>query len=145
MDEKVSIANLSDGVAIQLIDEALEHAYANIRDPNTDATAKRTIDLKITLTPDSDREIIVLNMECSKKFANDRPVGAKIMLGFDGGVLIAEELRSRQTDIEEYANVKAIKGESKLSRKRFNISFHWHLPRCLTLGTTNTQIANYPQ
>ena len=110
---KVSIATMADGAAIQMIDEALEHAYGNIRDVNTQATQKRVIDFKITLTPDAEREIVVLDLECIKKFANDRPVGAKLMLGMDQGVLVAEELRSRQTDIEEYAKVRSIKEVEK--------------------------------
>jgi len=112
-EERCSIATMADGAAIQMVDEALEHAYANIRDPNTDAKQKRVIDLKITLTPDAEREIVVVDLECSKKFANDRPVGAKLMLGMEQGVLVAEELRSRQTEIEEYAQVRSIKEVEK--------------------------------
>lgn len=108
----VTASSLASGSLNQLIDEAFQKIWANIKDPNTEAKAVRLVTAKILFAPEDDRELVGVRIEVTTKLAHDRPVSSRIMLGFDEGVLVAEELRSKQTDIEQYVNnIIKMKGE----------------------------------
>ena len=51
---------------------ALAEVLSNVRDPNTKASAKREITLKITLAPDEDRKHIEVSCTASSKLADPR-------------------------------------------------------------------------
>jgi hypothetical protein len=110
----VHLEELSDGVAIQLVNEALDEVWENVADEDTEAKAKRKIVLEITLEPDSKREVVMITMAVIKKFAGHKGEEARVMLGVQNGRVVAEEWRSRQTDLEDYVeNVVDIKSKKE--------------------------------
>lgn len=72
--EQVSIAKLHEGAAIEMIDEALTEAWANIWDPNTEAKKKRAIHLTITLSPDEERDIVTAGITKVNEIEVKNPV-----------------------------------------------------------------------
>lgn len=54
------------------LDRAIDKAYRNILDTNTDENAKRTVTLKITMKPDYDLHMIELTAEVTAKTAQEK-------------------------------------------------------------------------
>ena len=99
-EERISLATLADGAAIEMIDEGLEAAWKDIIDPNTPAKSKRSVTLILTLEPDEDRNLVTIGIQVDKKLAKVRPSVARVELCRGaGGKLIAVELRSRQAEL----------------------------------------------
>lgn len=65
----LSIADIAHGEIVNKLNNALVEAAANIRDPNTDATAKRKIVLTLTLDPAKDRSSFATDIKCETKLA----------------------------------------------------------------------------
>lgn len=63
MDERISLATLKNGTAVELVDDALQTVLENIVDPNTEAEATRKVTLTLTLKPSKDRDILGLRMD----------------------------------------------------------------------------------
>jgi hypothetical protein len=98
--EQVSIAKLHEGAAIEMIDEALTEAWANIWDPNTEAKKKRAIHLTITLSPDEERDIVTVGMSVENRLAKCKAMVTRVNLSrLKGGQIVASELRSRQMSL----------------------------------------------
>lgn len=100
--EVVSIITMADGEAIRQIDEALSDVWENIADVNTEAKAKRVVTLRVTFEPDTEREVVVVGLVVEKKLAGAAGAASKILLGYQGGQVVASEYRSRQTTIEDH-------------------------------------------
>ena len=101
-NEFVSIANLANGGAVELIDIALAKVWENIKDPDTDAETKRSVTVTLTMTPDEDREFVKVGVQCQPKLAAPRGVVAKVSVGKIDGAVFATEYHSPQTEIETY-------------------------------------------
>ena len=67
--EKLSIATLRRGAAIELVDDALERILENINDPNTDAEEMRRVTLTVKVKPDRKREMMGIEVSISSKLA----------------------------------------------------------------------------
>ena len=67
--EKLSLATLRRGAAIELVDDALERILENINDPNTDAEEMRRVTLTLKLKPDRKREMLSIDVSISSKLA----------------------------------------------------------------------------
>lgn len=55
--QRLSLANLGDGGALELFDVALQEILKNIQDPNTPADAARSITLTVTFKPEKSRDL----------------------------------------------------------------------------------------
>lgn len=101
--DTVNLATLAGGAAVEMVNEALEEAFRDIRDPNTPPTAKREVRLVLTLTPDESRQLIKVDIGAERKLAKVRPSTAMIELTRQrDGQILAVELSarpSRQRDI----------------------------------------------
>lgn len=53
--DKLSLININQGAAVNIFERCLDQIMANIKDPNTDAEAIRTVTLKIKFKPNADR------------------------------------------------------------------------------------------
>lgn len=110
--EQVSINSLHDGAAIEMIDEALAEAWANIWDPNTEAKQKRSVILTITLAPDEERDIVAVSMSCQNRLAKCRAAVTRVNLSrLRGGQIVAGELKSRQMSLPTEGRVDPDTGE----------------------------------
>lgn len=105
--QAVSILTLADGEVVRQIDEALQEMFEDINDPNTEAKANREVNLKISLMPDAEREVVISAFRVTKKTPGMRPTTSKIMLGLSGGKVVAQEFPKRQTELD-YDNVTDI-------------------------------------
>lgn len=66
MAEKLTLASMCAGGVQERIDRALAKISDNILDLNTDAKKKRTLDIKIVLTPsEDDREDVAVEVQTS--------------------------------------------------------------------------------
>lgn len=93
----INLATLAEGAAVEMVNEALESAWKDIRDPNTPPKEKREVTLKLTLTPDEERTFITVGIGVDKKLAKVRPSVARVELARGaGGKVIAIEIKSRQ-------------------------------------------------
>jgi len=83
--DKISLANIKGGAAIEMFDLAMERIFLNIRDINT-TLDKREITLKAVFAPDEDRSFARISFGVSTKMANQglQKCNADIMLGQNG-------------------------------------------------------------
>jgi hypothetical protein len=96
MDEFVTLENLLEGGLSEMFDHELKRVNDNIRDPNTPATAERSVTLTIKLKPDERREQCATKVTCAAKLANAEPVETTIFIGTLDGEPVAYEHNPRQ-------------------------------------------------
>lgn len=102
MAEKLTLASMCAGGVQERIDRALAKISDNILDLNTDAKKKRTLDIKIVLTPsEDDREDVAVEVQTSVKLAPE--------MGLKTQLFINKDFRSGVTTLTEHAK-GAIKG-----------------------------------
>lgn len=94
----------------------IEKVFENIHDPNTKATDKRMVTAKFTLTPDTEREFIQLDMDFTTKLAPVEGLTTKILTDRDlkTNTIGAYEFMSNQrgqTFIDDDGDLKADNGE----------------------------------
>lgn len=81
MTTKVSLASMSEGAAIERFDEALDEVLRNVLDPNTDARAKRSVTLKVTITPEADRSFGKVEIDCWPTLAKNQGIMTQVFIG----------------------------------------------------------------
>ena len=106
------ISSISGGAIQEMIDMELQKVFENIHDPNTKATDKRTVTIKLEFVPDEKREIINLNSKVSSSLAAIRDVSVTVLTGKDlaSGKVVAQELKSNmpgQTFLDNDGEVKS--------------------------------------
>ena len=87
LEEKdVSLANIGQGAAIEQFDYELQRVLKNIMDPNTQAKAKRSITLKLTVQPSEDRDYANTSISVKSDLAplKEFEIPIHIGLGPDG-------------------------------------------------------------
>jgi O-acetyl-ADP-ribose deacetylase (regulator of RNase III) len=90
------------------VNEALNKAWADIADLNTDAKDKRVVTLTIELAPDAERDIIQVAMRANAKLAKPTACITKVALARMGTGVVAIELPNRQLAFETTDNVTDI-------------------------------------
>lgn len=78
MEDRISLATLANGGAIEMVDDELSRVFDNIVDLNTAAKKAREVILKIKLTPDEDRELANVEISAVSKLAPVNPYPTKI-------------------------------------------------------------------
>lgn len=92
MSYEVTLETLRGGAAVEMVNNALEEVWANVLDPNTSATAKRSVVMKIEFKPAQDRASSPVNITVEKKLASQAPVSAHVNIGTDNdGIATASE------------------------------------------------------
>lgn len=112
----INILQLAQGAVQEKLDREFEKVFENIQDPNVNATAKRTITLKIDLVPDDVRQVVKTNVTATSKLAPTDPVTTTILTGKDltTNKIEARELQSgvpSQTYIDEKGDLRTDTGE----------------------------------
>lgn len=98
----LGLTTLGGGVAVERFAEELERVIGNIMDPNTDAKAKRSIQLKVTIKPTKDRDFGHLEVSCESKLAPVVSYGTRAYFGRHGQQLLAFEDDPRQVTLEDF-------------------------------------------
>jgi len=109
---KMSLLTVCGGCAQERFDHELQKILENVLDPNTEATAARSITLTVKIKPDEDRETLRSELVVKANPAPLSPMGSFSLLGKDvKGKAEAHEIKPyKQTKIEFPNNVKPIKG-----------------------------------
>ncbi|PKN20924.1 MAG: replication terminator protein [Deltaproteobacteria bacterium HGW-Deltaproteobacteria-6] len=99
-ETNVTLESLNQGAALERFNLALQDVLDNIQDPNTDPKTTRTVTLKVTFKPDSDRGIANLKCDVVPKLAPIAPFDVRVFLGRDkDGKGYASEYHSNQAVI----------------------------------------------
>ena len=109
----LTLESLGKGAAIELFQTELQKVLDNIVDPNTPATAKRTVRLDLTIKPDEDREWAAVTLQAKCGLAPNEAFTTKLILGKRAGKGVAEEYAPKQMTLDEgkVVNIKAKEGE----------------------------------
>lgn len=93
-EQRNSIMQMAKGAFQERVDYEMARVIDNILDPNTKATAKRKITLTIELTPDDERENIVVAVQAKSTLAATNPVMTALFIAHtrDGERLIGEKV-----------------------------------------------------
>lgn len=95
-EEMVSLANLGRGAAIEQFDEELLRVIQNIMDPNTPATVKREIVIKVEFKPSERRDFCIVKVFPVSKLAMVRGFETQVFIGRDTRGFLATEHDPKQ-------------------------------------------------
>lgn len=71
---------------------AMAEVLSNIRDPNTKATAKRTVTMTITISPNANRDVAQMEVQVKPKLTPAEPAENTIYISWnDDGLVTASE------------------------------------------------------
>ncbi|MCI1920460.1 MAG: replication terminator protein [Liquorilactobacillus nagelii] len=92
----LQISNLAHGAIQEKLNGELIKLFENIHDPNTKATDKRTVNIKLEFKPDENRQVVTMNCDVSIKTAPIEGVSTTVLTGKDLGTgkVEAHELKS---------------------------------------------------
>ncbi len=108
-DEKLTLANMKGGAALEQVDIAIAKVLDNINDINT-TLSKREITLKIVLSPTEDRTMVSIDFGVSTKMSGQEKVKFTADVRIDGrGAGYAIE-RNRQRELP-LSNVIKMEGD----------------------------------
>lgn len=108
--ERVTLATLRGGAAVEMFDSEMQRALDNIQDPNTQLTT-RTITLTVKIKPDQNRSIGAVEINCGSKLAAPKPAVSQFYMGKDRGKAVAFEYNPEQLQMNlEQSNALGVKG-----------------------------------
>ena len=110
------LSDLANGAIQEKLDYELQKIFNNIHDPNTKATDKRTITIKLDFVPDDNRQTVNVESSFTSKLANITGVSTTVLTGKDltSGKVEARELKSSipgQTFFDSDSQIKTDVGE----------------------------------
>ncbi len=110
------LSDLAQGAIQEKLDYELNKIFENIHDPNTEATDKRTVTIKLDFKPDDNRQTVSVDSNFTTKLANVKGVATTVLTGknLDNGKVEAKELKSNmpgQTYFDDNAEQKTDVGE----------------------------------
>jgi hypothetical protein len=94
--EKVSLATLGGGSAVERFDHELQKVLNNIADFNTPPEAVREVTLKVRIKPNQDRDFTSVQIITTSKLVPIRPEATSFYIGSDDGEAIATEYNPKQ-------------------------------------------------
>src|SRR4029077_7905606 len=118
-DEKdvLSLENVCSGAMPEIFRRELSAVLANIADINTSTEKKRSLVLKLSFSPFSDRSGAQIELTCETKLAGVKGVKSNAFIYSDKGRLIAIPQDARQEKLfgkpTEEANVVAMSAAGK--------------------------------
>ncbi|MEO1782536.1 replication terminator protein [Enterococcus diestrammenae] len=92
----LQLSELANGAIQEKLNGELEKVFANIHDPNTSATAKRGVTIKLEFKPDENRQVVTVSSDFAVKVAPVEGVSTTVLTGKDiaTGKVEAHELKS---------------------------------------------------
>lgn len=99
----VTLGELAAGAAGERFDYTMQRLVDNIRDLNTDATAKRKIMLEITMQPSEDRETIATSIKVNTTMPNLKAhtMPMFVQRGDDGQLCFTMFKPQKEMDLDE--------------------------------------------
>ncbi len=94
----LSLDTLAGGAVPEKFAHQLRIILENILDPNTEAEAKRTIEIKVTFRPDEDRQRIDTDVDFKAKLAPLKGDTGQVYVGEREGEIVAVAYDPRQAD-----------------------------------------------
>lgn len=93
LDERIEqladINTVGAGAAAEKFAAELKAVLENIRDPNTQADAKRKIVIEWVFEPDQDRELVKTSISARSVFAATKPTSEMMFIGRQAGETVA--------------------------------------------------------
>lgn len=89
----INLETLAGGAFAEKLDKALVEVAENIQDPNTEATAKRTITITLKFSPNKTRQLVGTSIAITSKLAATEAIDTQIVMGTNlktGAVELAE-------------------------------------------------------
>lgn len=106
----VTLANLADGAALELFQEALTSVLRNISDPNTDAEAVREITLKVKFKANEERQVGDVTVTAAAKLASLKGVKTLVYIGRHAGEYVAVEQPRQMVFDNKPEELRGMKG-----------------------------------
>lgn len=108
MDDHVKLSGLVQGGVQEQFNKEWDRVIRNIDDPNTSATAARSITITITLKPDKKRKTINSTIATKSTIAPDNPLDTTFVMGADSaGNVVSKELMFGDED-QTFLTTKAL-------------------------------------
>jgi hypothetical protein len=101
--ERLTLANLKGGAALEMVDLELERIAENCLDVNTDAGAKRVLTLRIEFRPDKTRESMKITFKTATQLPSVDGGQALAYFGKEGGKPVIYEYNPRQLELDDIA------------------------------------------
>jgi len=105
-EDLLTLANMAGGAVLERFNIEMQKVITNIADPNTDPKKKRSVTIKVTVSPNEQRNMAVLDIETKPTLVPAMPVNTSIVIDRDkkGNVVAAELLSNhpvqRMIDVE---------------------------------------------
>lgn len=93
-DEMIDLNELAGGAFREKVHEALMQVGKNIINPNTEATTKRAINIKMTFMPSKKRQIAATKIDVTTKLAATEALETEMLVGLD--------MRTGEIEVREY-------------------------------------------
>jgi hypothetical protein len=84
-EQIADLHTVGHGAAAEKFAAELKAVLENIRDPNTEAEAKRKIVLEFTFAPNADREMVAVGISARSVFAATKPTSEIMFVGRQNG------------------------------------------------------------
>jgi len=97
----VSLATVMGGLAIERFDDELRKVLENIVDPNTPATAKREVTIKVSIKPDRSRDLGQVEIAVSSKLAPAEKCATRVFIAMTKNGPVATEHNPTQPVLPE--------------------------------------------
>ena len=94
--EKVSLATLLGGLAVERFDDELARVLMNIVDPNTPAEKVRGVTLKVSIKPDKNRGLGRVSLSVSSQMASAANVETAVFISQTRNGVVATEHNPNQ-------------------------------------------------
>jgi hypothetical protein len=94
--QRVSLATLGGGRAIEAVDVELERIFSNIIDPNTEAEKSRKVTLTIEVKPNEERTQAIVIYQAKSSLAPDKAHATMFYLGMSADGAVAHEVNPKQ-------------------------------------------------
>lgn len=94
VEQIASLHSIGAGAAAEKFEAELKQVLENIRDPNTDATAKRKIVIEYVFVPQEDRETVGVLIAARSVLGATKPSSDMLYVGRKDGETIATVMHS---------------------------------------------------
>ena len=79
----ISLDALADGAVLEAFNREMQKVAANVSDPNTSATAKRSVTIRMEYKPDDDRELVAGTFNVTSKLCDVNGGAFKAVVGYN--------------------------------------------------------------
>jgi hypothetical protein len=105
---RVSLAGLGSGAAMERFGLELQKVLENIADPNFKATSVREIRLTVRIAPNESADYAAVSIECESRLPKRRAATAAFFMGTEGEQLVAYESKAKQQPLTDASGKKII-------------------------------------